>query len=207
MTGSTLAYFLAASAALTVAPGPDNTFVAALGVSQGRRAAVLTALGMCSGITVHTTAAALGVSALVASYPRAFEVLKLAGAAYLLYLAWRALQEGGVRAGRPLAAAAKGWVLFCRGFFMNVINPKVALFFLAFLPQFVPAKGGAAGHEVFLLGLLFMAQAVVIFCTVAYLAGTVGELLGRRPAVGRGLNYLSAAVLAALGLRLFLAKL
>src|SRR5512138_829793 len=91
---STMVAFLGASLLLTIAPGPDNTFVVAQGISRGRRAAVITALGMCSGVSVHTTATALGISALLYASETAFAVLKLLGAAYLLYLAWKALREG-----------------------------------------------------------------------------------------------------------------
>jgi len=93
MTATTVLYFLGASLALTIAPGPDNTFIVAQGISRGRKAAIVTALGMCSGVSVHTTAAALGISALLYSSATAFQILKFAGAAYLLFLAWKSLKE------------------------------------------------------------------------------------------------------------------
>ena len=151
MTESMLIYFLGASVALTIAPGPDNIFVITQGIAYGRKQAVVTALGMCSGISVHTAAAAFGISAVFYSSAAAFSVVKYAGAAYLLYLAFKTLKESSAirlsnADNRPSAA------LFKRGFIMNVLNPKVAMFFLAFLPQFVtpnsayfPLRDASAG--------------------------------------------------------------
>lgn len=208
MTPSVLLSFLAASAALTAAPGPDNTFVVATGVARGRKAALATALGMCSGVTVHTAAAALGLSALVYSSAAAFRLLKLAGAAYLLYLAWRTFREGSAVAPLPDApgGASSLPLLFRRGFLMNVANPKVGLFFLAFLPQFVTPGGGSAAVQMLVLGALFMAQAVLLFGAVAWLSGSVGRVLLTRPSVSRAFHLLSGAVLAFLGVRIALAE-
>ena len=129
MTAATVLYFLGASLALTIAPGPDNTFIVAQGISRGRKAAIVTALGMCSGISVHTTAAALGISALLYSSATAFQILKFAGAGYLLFLAWRALKEQQILLPQGATDGRTFRSLFRRGFVMNVINPKVALFF------------------------------------------------------------------------------
>ena len=206
MTAATVLYFLGASLALTIAPGPDNTFVVAQGISRGRKAAIVTALGMCSGISVHTTAAALGISALLYSSATAFQILKFAGAGYLLFLAWRALKEQqillpqGATDGRSLRS------LFRRGFVMNVINPKVALFFLAFLPQFVSPGSENASLQMFLLGLLFMAQAVVVFSVIGWLSGSVGHVILKRPRIARWFGWLTAGVFASLGIRLALAE-
>ena len=205
MIPATLIYFLGASAALTVAPGPDNIFVLTQGIARGRRPAIVTALGMCSGISVHTTAAALGISAVFYSSALAFSVVKYAGAAYLLYLAFRTLRDrSAVRlAGvdeRPAAA------LFKRGFIMNVLNPKVAMFFLAFLPQFVVPAAGHVPLQMLALGLVFMAQAVVIFTLIGYFSGSIGNFILARPRVARRFDWLTAGVFASLGVRLALAE-
>ena len=205
MIPATLIYFLGASAALTVAPGPDNIFVLTQGIARGRRPAIVTALGMCSGISVHTTAAALGISAVFYSSALAFSVVKYAGAAYLLYLAFRTLRDrSAVRlAGvdeRPAAA------LFKRGFIMNVLNPKVAMFFLAFLPQFVTPAAGHVPLQMLALGLIFMAQAVVIFTLIGYFSGSIGNFILARPRVARHFDWLTAGVFASLGVRLALAE-
>jgi len=206
MTTSTLLYFLGASAALTIAPGPDNTFIVAQGISRGRKAAVITALGMCSGVSVHTTAAALGISALLYSSATAFMILKYAGAAYLLFLAYKALKEQQILLPEGSGDQSSSWVMFRRGFIMNVVNPKVALFFLAFLPQFVSPQSGSAALQMFLLGLLFMAQAVVLFSVIGWLSGSVGNLILKRPRIARWFGWLTAGVFASLGIRLALAE-
>ena len=205
MTLSTLLYFLGASMALTLAPGPDNLFVMTQGIARGRRPAIITALGMCSGISVHTTAAALGISALFYSSVLAFNVVKFAGAAYLLYLAWKTLKE---RSAIRLATADDrgGTALFKRGFIMNVLNPKVAMFFLAFLPQFVAPGGGSIPAQMLLLGFLFMLQAVIIFCLIGYFSGGIGCYLLARPRFAKWFDFLTAGVFASMGIRLALAE-
>ncbi len=204
MTLSTILYFLGASMALTLAPGPDNLFVMTQGITRGRKPAIITALGMCSGIGVHTTAAALGISALFYSSALAFNVVKFAGAAYLLYLACKTLKQ---RSAVRLAPADDRGVsaLFKRGFIMNVLNPKVAMFFLAFLPQFV-AHDGSVPLQMVLLGFLFMLQAVVIFCLIGYFSGGIGGYLLARPRFARFFDFLTAGVFASLGIRLALAE-
>jgi len=206
MTSSTLLCFLGASVALTLAPGPDNTFVAAQGIYRGRKAAIVTALGMCSGVSVHTTAAALGISAILYSSALAFTLLKYAGAAYLLFLAYKAVRENHPLTVNRTPARQATWVLFRRGFIMNVINPKVALFFLAFLPQFISGNSGDAPAQMFLLGLLFMAQAVIVFSIIGFVSGSVGNAVLSRPRITRFFSWLSASIFAALGVRLALAE-
>ncbi len=205
MTISTLLYFLGASVALTVAPGPDNIFVMTQGIARGRKPAIVTALGMCSGISVHTTAAAFGVSAVFYSSVVAFNVVKYAGAAYLLYLAWKTLRE---RSSIRLAVAddRAAPALFKRGFVMNVLNPKVAMFFLAFLPQFVTPDTRHVPLQMLLLGCIFMAQAVVIFCLIGYFSGSIGSFLLARPRIAKYFDWLTAGVFTSLGLRLALAE-
>jgi threonine/homoserine/homoserine lactone efflux protein len=205
MTSTTFFYFLAASVALTLAPGPDNIFVITQGIARGRRPAIITALGMCSGISVHTTAAAFGISAVFYSSVIAFNAVKYAGAAYLLYLAYRTLKErSAIRLGG--ADPRPGGALFRRGFIMNVLNPKVAMFFLAFLPQFVSPATGHFALQMLLLGFVFMVQAVVIFCLIGYFSGSIGRLVLARPAIARYFDYATAGVFASLGIRLALAE-
>jgi threonine/homoserine/homoserine lactone efflux protein len=191
--------------ALTIAPGPDNLFILAQGITRGRKPAIVTALGMCSGVSVHTLAAALGISALFYSSALAFTLLKAAGAAYLFYLAWKTFRDsGGLRPAKPLELPAGA--LFRRGFLMNVLNPKVALFFLAFLPQFVSRDSGSIPAQMLLLGLLFMAQAVVLFGALGYFAGGIGGFLLSRPRIARHFNWLTGGIFVALGLRIALVE-
>jgi threonine/homoserine/homoserine lactone efflux protein len=205
MTLSMLLCFLGASMALTIAPGPDNIFVLTQGIARGRKPAMVTALGMCSGISVHTTAAAFGLSALFYSSIVAFNVVKYAGAAYLLYLAWKALKEQStVRLssadGRVVAA------LFKRGFIMNVLNPKVAMFFLAFLPQFVTPDTEHFALQMLVLGFIFMVQAIIIFCLIGFFSGSIGNFILARPTIAKYFSWLTAGVFASLGVRLALAE-
>lgn len=201
---TTLFYFLGTSIALSLAPGPDNIFVITQGIARGRKAAIVTALGMCSGISVHTTAAALGISALVYSSLAAFTIVKYAGAAYLLYLAYKTLRE---RSTVRLAQAddRSGAALFKRGFIMNVLNPKVAMFFLAFLPQFVSPGTGHVTMQMLVLGFIFMLQAIVIFSLIGYFSGSIGNLILTRPRIAKYFDFLTAGVFASLGIRLALA--
>ena len=207
MTSSTLLCFLGASTALTLAPGPDNTFIIAQGISRGRKAAIVSALGMCSGISVHTTAAALGISAALYSSAPAFTILKYAGAGYLLFLAFKAIKEPALpQPSSSVAGVAQWGALFRRGFMMNVVNPKVGLFFLAFLPQFISQNTGAIALQMFLLGLIFMLQAVCVFGVIGYLSGSLGDVLLKRPGIAKYFAWLSAGILTSLGLKLALAE-
>lgn len=210
MAVSQLLPFLLASMALTLAPGPDNLFVVTQGMSRGQRPALITAWGMCSGVMVHTLAAALGASAVFYTSAVVFTGVKFLGAAYLLYLAWQAWRfPPQLNTADPGATAwaLPGGVLFRRGMLMNLLNPKVALFFLAFLPQFV--RSGApltVFSQMVVLGLVFMLQALLLMSLFALAAGYAGMLLQRHSQVGSWLGRLSAAVLAALGLRLLFAS-
>jgi threonine/homoserine/homoserine lactone efflux protein len=205
MTHSTLVCFLGASVALTMAPGPDNLFVLTQGIARGRRAAIVTALGMCSGISIHTAAAAFGISALFYSSAVAFNLVKYAGAGYLLFLAFRTLKEcSAVRL--STADESPPLALFKRGFIMNVLNPKVAMFFLAFLPQFVSPNADFFALQMLLLGFIFMAQAVIIFTLIGYFSGSIGNYLLARPGIARRFDWLTAGVFASLGVRLALTE-
>jgi threonine/homoserine/homoserine lactone efflux protein len=205
MSLATLLCFLGASMALTIAPGPDNIFVTTLGIARGRRVAIITAIGMCSGISIHTLAAALGISALFYSSVAAFTVVKWAGALYLLYLAVKALRHPALSFAGPVATDPPG-TLFRRGFIMNLLNPKVALFFLAFLPQFITPGTVPVPVQMLLLGGVFMVQAIIIFSLIGWFAGSIGRLLRARPAMARRFDWLVAAIFALLGLRLALAE-
>jgi len=198
--------FLGASILLTLAPGPDNIFVVTQGISRGRKAAVITALGMCSGLSVHTTAAALGISAIFYSSALAFCAVKYAGAAYLMYLAWKAIQDRNALKLNNTVNRLSGFALFRRGFIMNTLNPKVALFFLAFLPQFVSGNSQHVVMEMIFLGLVFMVQSVVIFTAIGVLSGQIGNYLLKKPRLARKFSWATAGIFAAIGVRLALAE-
>ncbi len=201
---SQLIYFIAASAALTLLPGPDILFVLTQSISQGKKAGVATASGLCTGVLVHTTAAALGISALLYESALAFEIVKYAGAAYLLYLAWNALKESEELISSASVREADAFALYRRGIFMNVLNPKVALFSLAFLPQFVNPGSGNAPMQMMFLGIIFMVQAWLIFSAISVFAGTVSEKITQRLGIGRYINWGKAGIYTMIGVKLAL---
>jgi threonine/homoserine/homoserine lactone efflux protein len=196
--------FLATSIAITVAPGPDNLQVLARGISQGRAAGLVAALGFAAGITFHTTLAALGVAALLRSSPLAFQAIKLAGAVYLMWIGIKALRSQGLatahqRAPQPLMTVFRQSVLG------NLLNPKVTLFFVVFLPQFVQPRGAqSVTVQMLELGVLFMTQTVVVFSLFGVCAGIIGGWLKRRPRVGLWLDRLAGATFIAIGIRVAL---
>ncbi len=199
----TLLAFLATALVLGFTPGPDNLFVLMQSATQGRRAGLVVVLGLCTGIVVHTAAVALGLAALLAASPLAFTLMKAAGAAYLLYLAWGAWRApaaslpGGAQApAQPLSA------LYRRGIVMNLSNPKVLLFFFALLPQFVAADRGPVALQLGVLGAVFILATLITFGSIAFAAGLLGERLRRSPGLQRGLNRCAALVFAGLALRL-----
>lgn len=200
-----LAVFLTASVALAMAPGPDNIFVLTQSALHGRMAGVIVTLGLCAGVMVHTTAVALGVAVIFQTSALAFTLLKLLGAAYLLYLAWKAVRAGAAeldQSGRRLAPRA----LFLRGLVMNVTNPKVAIFFLAFLPQFADPGRGPVTLQVFLFGLAFVLCALAVFCTVAGAAGSLGAWLSRTPRAQIVINRVAAVIFVGLAVRLLVSQ-
>lgn len=197
-------YFIAASAALTLLPGPDILFVLTQSISQGKKAGVATASGLCTGIIVHTTAAALGISALIYKSALAFELVKYAGAAYLLYLAWSTFKESGELVSSAPVRENNSYALYRRGIFMNVLNPKVALFFLAFLPQFVNVNAGNIPMQMIFLGIIFMIQAWLIFSAISISAGAIGDKLFQKKGISKYINWGKAGIFTLLGIKLAL---
>ncbi|OBV38513.1 LysE family translocator [Janthinobacterium psychrotolerans] len=200
--------FLATAMLVTASPGPDNLMVLGVGMSRGRRQGMAFGLGCALGCLTHTVLASLGVSALLAASPTAFTVLKVAGGLYLVWLGIGAMRSRGgasVDGATALPDVSLG-CLFARGLFANSINPKVVLFFLSFLPQFVVASQGHASWQTFQLGLVFTAQACLLFGLLGYFSGAVGKWLNRRPRAGLWLDRVAGTIFIALGLRLILAR-
>lgn len=203
---ATALQFFAAALLLALAPGPDIIFVLTLSAAEGRRSGLAVAAGLLAGVMVHTLAVALGLAAVFAASPAAFTVLRAAGAAYLLYLAWGAWRAGAMLDTGASAPQAAPWPrLMLRGLLMNLTNPKVVLFFLALLPQFVrPGRGPVAAQIVF-LGLEFALAAGIVFSAVACAAGALRERLASSARVQRALNRAAALVFVALAASLLLA--
>ena len=205
MLDANTALFITASLAVIVAPGPDNIYVLTRGVAQGREVALASAWGMCSGLLFHTTLAALGLSAILARSAVAFSVVKYAGAAYLMYLGVRTLlSKEEFASSAEEALPARFGSFFLRGLTMNLLNPKVAVFFLAYLPQFASPGTGGAALQLLALGLIFALLSVVIFSTIALFSGTLGDRLSRNPRFASVLQWLTGCVLVGLGVRLAL---
>ena len=197
--------FVLVSVVLALAPGPDNVFVLMQSALVGVRKGLAVTLGLCTGLIVHTTAVALGVAALVQASATAFVVLKLIGAAYLLYLAYGAFKAGDGSPsadGKTSAVAKSAFAYYARGVLMNITNPKVAIFFLAFLPQFVRPDAGTVPVQIAQLGLLFMATTLVVFGAIAAAAGSLSGWLQRSPRAVPVMNKLTACVFVALALKL-----
>ncbi len=196
--------FLTASLALIVAPGPDNILVLTRGIARGRGAALVSAAGASFGLVVHSVFAAVGLSALLQQSATAFLVVKYAGAAYLIYLGVKTLlsREGFVVSGE--AAPARLRSIFFQGVASNVLNPKVALFFLALLPQFAVPSTGSAAPQLLFLGLTFALLTWTVFSVLGYFSGSLGSWMRSRPGFVDGLRWLTGSVLICLGLRLAL---
>lgn len=196
-----LALFVGAALLLNLTPGPDMLYVAGTAAARGRLAGVLAALGVGAGCVFHTLLAALGVSALIAASDLAFTALKWAGAAYLVgsgLVMLRARPAGDAAAVEPKRSGHPFW----QGAFINALNPKVALFFLAFLPQFSDPAQGSLTLQMLALGLVFIAQTIVIFGSLALAAGSIGGLLSRHPQLGPWIDRLCGLLFVGLALRL-----
>jgi threonine/homoserine/homoserine lactone efflux protein len=198
----TLALFMLAALALNLTPGPDMLYVTARSVSDGRRAGIVAALGIGAGTLAHITALALGLAALLAAVPLAYDVLRIAGAVYLLVIGVQLLLRPRSSSTAARLAPASLNIVFAQAVLTNVLNPKVALFFLAFLPQFVDPAAGPALAQIVLLGLLFDVQGTAVNVAVALLAsGTTRRLRANARAVSL-LQRLTGAIFVALGAKL-----
>jgi threonine/homoserine/homoserine lactone efflux protein len=202
--------FVAAGLALNVVPGADMTFVIAA-AARGRRHGLIAALGIGAGALVHIVAAVLGLSAILASSQTMFTILKWFGALYLAWLAislLRAPRGGGSNTTEPSRedAASAGWRLFRAAALVNILNPKVALFFLAFLPQFVDPRAAVPALQILCLGLWFDFAGTLVNTAIAIAAARAATRFRDIPAVARGARYLAATMLGALALQLALSR-
>jgi len=201
-----VAVFFATSALLCVAPGPDNIFVLTQSAVHGPKAGLLVTLGLCTGLMVHTTAVALGVATIFATSEMAFSMLKIVGASYLLYLAWQAFKTKPAEPQQHDAEHRNHFRLYRRGVIMNITNPKIAIFFLAILPQFTTAGPTPLIGQMFLLGAIFTFTALIVFGTLAWSAGYFGEWLTRSTKNQLILNRIAGTIFVALALRLVFAS-
>jgi threonine/homoserine/homoserine lactone efflux protein len=194
--------FFAASALLALAPGPDNIFVLTLSALHGRKAGLLVTLGLCTGLVGHTLAVTLGIAALFQASAIAFTALKVIGACYLLYLAWGAFRATASSIEARPDVPLNGWQLYRRGIVMNLTNPKVSIFFLAFLPQFADPARGNLTLQLILLGGIFMLAALLVFSGIAAVAGSLGGWLNRSARAQIVLNRIAGSIFVVLALKL-----
>jgi threonine/homoserine/homoserine lactone efflux protein len=202
MDAELLASFLVAALIIQLVPGPGMLFILAQGMAGGPRAGVAAALGAAAGMMVHTIAAVAGLAALFAHVPVAYDVLRIGGALYLLWLAVGHLRGTAALGERPAVAAPSTRRVFVRAGLNNLANPKVILFYLAFLPQFVDRELGAVPVQLLALGVVFLAIGLVLDLAIGTLAGRLGDVLRRRRGLRRAIDRVAATVLGALGIRI-----
>ena len=202
LSTETIIAFVTASVILSLVPGPDNLFVMSHSALKGWRIGFYTTLGLCTGLIGHTVLVAIGVSVIFQTSAIAFNGLKVVGACYLLYLAWLSVQNKELNlGGTDKNSTNRSYYL--TGVIMNLTNPKVALFFLVFLPQFVNTSNDYVTIQIFLLGLLFILSAICVFTSIAYLSSFLENFLKKSKTVNKNLNILAAIVYFTLAINLF----
>jgi len=205
-TGSTIALFLLAATALAVVPGPAVAYIVTQSIDQGRRAGLVSAFGVASGGLVHVAAATVGLSALIASSATAFTVVKLVGATYLIVVGIRRILSGESEEPEPRALRAPLRRVYRQGVIVNVLNPKTALFFLAFLPQFVDPQRGAVWPQVAVLGVLFVSVGVLSDMTYALVSDAIAGRIRRAGTGAKVRRWLTGGVFVALGITAAVAR-
>ena len=200
------ALFIGVSWALIIAPGPDMFYVITRGMAHGRKAGILSAIGVICGILVHTTAAALGLTLVLQTSAFTFLLVKYVGAAYLIYLGVGAWRDKSTFSLQTSTSGASSRVLFWQGVLSNVLNPKIAIFFLAFLPQFVDKGSSHIMLQMVILGLTFAVMGLCFLLVVGYSSGAIGGWLTRRPHYAQFFRRLAGGILIGLGIRLALTE-
>lgn len=196
--------FLVAAMMLTLAPGPDNIYVLTRGIAQGKKAGLVAALGFSSGLFFHTLLAVLGFAAIIKAYPAAYHALQYAGAAYLVYLGIRTLRSTASMSLDATMAPVSLSRIYWQSVIANILNPKVTLFFIAFLPQFVNVQAGHVAWQMLLLAVVFILQALAIFSAIAFFSGIVGAYFKRQARAALYLNRLAGCAFVGLGIRIAL---
>ena len=200
------ALFIGISWALIIAPGPDMFYVITRGMVHGRKAGILSAIGVVCGILVHTTAAALGLTLILQTSAFAFLLVKYVGATYLLYLGIKAWRDKSTFSLQSPTSVMNSRAFFWQGVLSNVLNPKIAIFFLAFLPQFVDKGSSQVTLQMVILGLTFACFGLCFLLVVGYSSGAIGGWLTRRPHYAQFFQRLAGGILIGLGIRLALTE-
>lgn len=199
--------FIAASFLLCLAPGPDNIYVLTQGMTKSKKAAIVTTLGLTTGLIIHTSAAAFGISVIFQTSEIAFNIVKYVGAAYLLYIAYQAFKYRNEKLDLSVQnSSSELKKLYFKGFIMNILNPKVSIFFLAFLPQFVNTASGNVPMQMITLGGVFMVLTVVVFSSIGVAGNLLSSKLLEKPNIVKYMNVLTSFVLVSLGIKLALSQ-
>ena len=198
--------FFLASILLAIAPGPDNIFVLTQSALHGKCSGLAVMTGLCTGLLFHTGAVALGIAVILKTSVVAFSLLKFVGAGYMLYLAWGILRHNPQKISLQGNQVTSLGMLYRRGIFMNVTNPKVSIFFLAFLPQFAEPHRGSISLQIIALGGIFILATVLVFGTVALIGGALGHWLNRSSRAQKIMNLLAGTVFVGLAFKLIAAE-
>ena len=201
----TIITFITASVVLSLVPGPDNLFVMSNSALRGWKIGLYTTLGLCTGLIGHTILVAIGVSVVFQTSAIAFNGLKIVGAFYLVYLAWLSIQNKELNLGKA-SQDSSNKSYYLTGVVMNLTNPKVAIFFLVFLPQFVNSNNNVSS-QVFLLGLLFIISAFFVFTSIAYLSSFLEGTLKKSKTINKNINLIAALIYIAIAVNLFFVHL
>ncbi|MFB9052895.1 LysE family translocator [Formosa undariae] len=199
--------FAIATSILAIAPGPDNIYVLMQSITNGKSFGMATVFGLISGCLVHTTLVAFGVSAIIKSSESIFFFIKLLGASYLLYLAYKVYKSDAEVLLSTQNVQDKTWPqLFKQGFIMNVLNPKVSIFFLAFFPGFLFSSTLSTVKQFYILGFIFMGVSFVIFSILAILAGSISEYIKQHKGVGPFLKWMQVVVFTGIAIFILISE-
>lgn len=206
LSNETFSAFFLASALLAIAPGPDNVFVLTQSALHGKLSGLVVVFGLCTGLLVHTTAVAFGVAVIFQASTLAFTLLKIIGACYLVYLAWQIFRATPEQIRMQSDQQKSLGTLYRRGIIMNVTNPKVSIFFLAFLPQFADPVRGPISLQMVALGGIFITATILVFGAIALIGGALGEWLNRSERAQRVMNWTAGTIFVGLALKLVTAE-
>jgi threonine/homoserine/homoserine lactone efflux protein len=199
---ASFAVFMTASVVISITPGPDLTYVFARGLAHGRKAGMISVAGIVSGLVIHTCLVAFGLAALVAGSDTAFDMIRYLGAAYLIWMGVRLIRSGGRLKASDRAVGGKWSTLYLQGLLTNLLNPKILLFFLAFLPQFADPVRGPMAPQIMALGAVLIGCGLVALLTVALASGAMGSLLARHPLWLKVQNAVTGSLMIALAVYL-----
>lgn len=202
----TLIAFFSAALLLALVPGPDNIFVLTQSIFQGKKSGLMIVMGLCTGLIFHTLAVTFGVAVIFQTSEVAFTILKIIGAVYLLYLAWQIFNASSEKIDTKNNSMIDYKKLYIRGIIMNITNPKVSIFFLAFLPQFTNPNIGTVSLQMLLLGALFIVATILVFSSIALLSGILSEVFNKSEKSQKILNKLASFVFIALAIKLATTK-